>query len=948
MAHQQTSRVGPGDRFGGTLIERERELAGLSELVDALASGAPGGVAVIEGAAGVGKSSVLRSAIDGARGQDLTVLTALGTAVADDLPWLGVRELFEPALRSLPDAEMLLTGAASLTAAVLRKDAGPQRAADVSSAALHGLYWLVANLAERGPVLVAIDDVHLIDRPTLRWLVYLGRRLSDLPVLVVVTTPPGRESAGPELCALLDAATNVIPLSELSDEAAASLVHHRFGESVDAEFCSACVAVTRGNPFLLRELLEELERDGVAPTAANAERVSSTRPANVNRMVLLRVTRAGADAVKVASAVAILGADASLRNVAELADLDEDTTAAKVRELEAGEVLERALPLRLMHPLVRSVVYENLAPAERTRWHRRAASLLARRGAAASAVAAQLLACEPSGDPVSVRLLRDAAAEAVRTGAPETAVRFLRRARDEVEVNADDPGLLRELGSAEASVGDPKAIEHLRSALELETMPGCRGETAQTLASVLTRSGRSREAVTLLDQAIAELDGNHAQLRLRLEGEALAAAREDFATSPLIPERIAKLGDVEGATGAELVLLANMAMLSATSGDSARDTEELALRALSRGRLLDEETADSPACYLAIHSLVAADRADLAVKELDKAFAEARGRGSVMGIAIASICASHAHLSIGDVGIAISHARTALEIGQSAGWVGMTPWSVAFLVNALVARDELDEARTEIERAGLAGDLPEAPFFAPLASARARLALAVKDPEGALRMARLGELSAASGSVNPAMSSWRSEKALALAALGREREAGGLVDEELALALAYGAPRPIGAALRACALLASQEEGIDLLRDAVQILEDSPARLELAGALVDLGAALRRDGLRRDAREPLRRGLELATSCGATALATQARAELAASGARARREALTGPAALTPAELRVARMAADGLANREIAESLFVTLRTVELHLTHAYQKLSISSRAELGDALDS
>lgn len=945
MAEQQTSWVA-GARFGGTLVERENELAVLRDLIHGLPGG-EGSVAVIAGAAGVGKTSLLGAATALAREQDFTVLNALGLAVADDLPWLGVRELFEPTLRNAPDADKLFTGAASLTAGVLKPDAEPPRNGDVSADVLHGLYWLVANLAERGPVVLAIDDVHLVDRPTLRWLAYLGRRLSDLPVLLLVTVPRGRDAASPELCALLDAADTELSPSELSDTAATGLVRERLGRSADEDFCAACFQATRGNPFLLGGLIEELERDGVAPTTENSERVSSVRPVNVNRMVLLRIARAGDDALNVASAVAVLGAEASLRNVADLAEIDEDGTAATVRALETAEVLDRALPLRFVHPLVHSVVYDTLAPADRTRWHRRAAALLTRRGAAAAAVAAQLLACEPSGDPVSVRVLRDAADDAVRTGVPDSAVRYLRRAREELEANADDPGLLRELGSAEASIGGAEAEQHLRTALDTEAQPGRRAETAHALAAVLTRSGRSREAVRLLDQAIADLSESDRELRLRLEGEAIASAREDFSTRPLIPARIAQLGEIEGRTGAELVLLANMAMESASTGDSARETEELAERALARGRLLDEETADSPACYLAIHSLVAADRPDLAVTHLEQAFADARERGSVLGVAIASVCASHAHLSLGEVGISISHARTALEIGQSAGWVAMAPWSVAFLVNALVARGEPDEARTEVERAGLAGELPEAPFFAPLASARARLALATGDPEEALRMSRMGELSAASGSVNPAMSDWRSEKARALAALGREQEARGLVDEELALALAYGAPRPIGAALRTSAALTEPEAAIELLRDAIEVLGGSPARLELAGALVDLGSALRRSGQRRDAREPLRCGLELAASCGATALANQARTELATSGARARREALTGPAALTPAELRVARMAAGGLANREIAESLFVTLRTVELHLTHAYQKLGISSRAQLAGALE-
>jgi DNA-binding CsgD family transcriptional regulator len=276
----------------------------------------------------------------------------------------------------------------------------------------------------------------------------------------------------------------------------------------------------------------------------------------------------------------------------------------------------------------------------------------------------------------------------------------------------------------------------------------------------------------------------------------------------------------------------------------------------------------------------------------------------------------------------------------------MNPWAVAFLVNALVQRGELDEARALIERNGLAGELPEAPFFEPIASARARLAIAAGDPAEALAVARFGELMVKSGTVNPGLSSWRSEAALALAGVGRAAEAHELAQEELRLARTYGAPRPIGAALRTVAKLSAGEQRLDALREAVGVLERSPAQLERAAAHVELGTALRLAGRNQDARYPLRRGRELAMGCGAVALVVQARAELVASGGRPRKDPADGRAALTPSELRVAELASRGNTNREIAESLFVTLRTVELQLTHAYQKLGIASRGELADAL--
>jgi DNA-binding CsgD family transcriptional regulator len=141
-------------------------------------------------------------------------------------------------------------------------------------------------------------------------------------------------------------------------------------------------------------------------------------------------------------------------------------------------------------------------------------------------------------------------------------------------------------------------------------------------------------------------------------------------------------------------------------------------------------------------------------------------------------------------------------------------------------------------------------------------------------------------------------------------------------------------------------DGLALLRDAVDALERTPAELEHARALVNLGAGLRVRGAHEEARTPLSQAFDIAHRLGSSALADQARAELVASGARPRRARLEGPDALTPAELRTARIAAGGLSNREIAQALFVSAKTVETQLSHAYAKLGITGRTELASSL--
>jgi DNA-binding CsgD family transcriptional regulator len=237
--------------------------------------------------------------------------------------------------------------------------------------------------------------------------------------------------------------------------------------------------------------------------------------------------------------------------------------------------------------------------------------------------------------------------------------------------------------------------------------------------------------------------------------------------------------------------------------------------------------------------------------------------------------------------------------------------------------------------------------FAPLAYARGALAAVRHEHANALEhFLAAGRLQLAIAAPGPAVLPWRSAAAQSYAALGDDDAAYLMAHEELVLAERCGVPHAHGTALRVLASVGPPEPRIALQREAVRVLAGSQARLEHGKALCDLGASLRRCGRRRDSRPPLREALDVAMRCGAPALARRAREELAASGARPRRSALFGRDALTPAELRVARLARDGLSNREIAQTLFLSVKTVETELGHAYAKLGIASRRALSGVL--
>jgi DNA-binding NarL/FixJ family response regulator len=199
---------------------------------------------------------------------------------------------------------------------------------------------------------------------------------------------------------------------------------------------------------------------------------------------------------------------------------------------------------------------------------------------------------------------------------------------------------------------------------------------------------------------------------------------------------------------------------------------------------------------------------------------------------------------------------------------------------------------------------------------------------------------------NPGIVPWRSFIVQALDALGRSGEALPVIDEEIELARRWGAPGPIGRALRIRGAI-MRDEGVDQLREAVEILSGSTMRLEYARALAALGGALRRTRQQSESREPLRQALELASACGAEGLASDVRSELAAAGVRPRTTALGGVESLTASEKRVTALAAAGQTNRDISQELYVTPKTVEVHLSNAYRKLGIRSRRELSGALE-
>ena len=703
--------------------------------------------------------------------------------------------------------------------------------AERSFAVLHGLYWLCANLADRAPLLLAVDDVHWSDPPSLELVSYLARRVGELPVALLVASRPGEDAVEALLEELgADPRAVVLRPAGLGPDAVAELVRAEARQTPDPAFLEACRAATDGNPFLVRELAREVGERGIVPAAGEAEHVRELGPRTVARRLLARLRRTSPFAVPVVRAAAVLGVDAEVRHIASLAELPADDVAGALDSLEAAGIVTGDRPVGFVHPIVRSAIYSAMPAGERARLHGLAGGILRDEGATPERVASHLLVVEPAGDADTVELLVEAAREALARGAPSSAAIYLRRALAEPPRAADRPALLAELGSAESLVGDARAIEHLREALERATDAEPRRIAALALARFLVLSGELGRAAA----SFAEADTGLERSELALEASAVAAGTGDTEAAPRMSGRLAALrARAEEDPDVPSVVFAALAIADATGNKPADRVAALAERALAGGEPRGLGWATGLVAMFT--ALMFAERYDRAGEAVEEGLAVVRARGSAVHFAMCSAMRGCLALRRGALADAEDDARAALEAAprQAHGFYGM--FALATLVETLIERDRLDEAEKVLERIGLPLRATAA-TYGPLLHARGRLRLARQRPEEALEdFLTAGRHLESALCPSPSAAPWRSGAALAELALGRPEAAREHAAEEVVLARELGAPRALGVALRAAGLVEGGEEGRPLLEESVRALEASQAQLELARSLAELG-----------------------------------------------------------------------------------------------------------------
>ncbi len=934
------------------LIEREAELGALDQALAGAIAGR-GSVVAIEGPPGIGKSSLVASCLELARAREMYTISVRATELERSYPYGIVRQTADTVTLGKPDEERaaLFTGAAKLALPIL----DPASAEELDNPELmyqrlHGLYWLIANLSRQQPLLISIDDAQWADEASMAAERFLSLRIADLPMVLLVAarTAEVGQLAVPLAEILADPATVSIRPGPLSTEGAGARIQALLG-SGDPAFAAACHHATGGNPFLLEQLVSEIRAEGIEPTAASADRVASLGPDTVRASVLLRLERLPKAGGPVARALAILGEhDVALRDVAALAEVPEDDAAEALAELERSGLVTGAPHLRFTHPILRAAIEDDMPAVERSRAHEQAARMLTERDADPVAVAAHLLVSDPGQGDWARAALRSAARRAEALGDPSAAVKYLERALLERPDPSELGEILFQLGLAAAHAGDPDASTYLERAAAAGGPTRLRALHWTGVLHLV--AGRASKAADVLEGALANVHEEDEAAKPLVE--TLIAAGLESAT---VRRRLGDLFDyIEEPRGApqtdfERFALITHAFVSVVERADAARANDLIHRALAveEHGYYESVMRASVGRPMTAFVLTLLERFDESREILDGLVRAARDYGdrSAAGVFLAE--RAWTRYRAGNAEGAEADASEALRIARDAMRArGHAPIAASVAVLAGMERERpFEELEAIVAALPPAGD-SDTVVQDDLALARAWLKLAQGDAQGAADTALALDRADSWGCNSPTLLPWRSVASVALSQLGDEERGLELAREELRFAQELGVPRALGIAQRAVALAGPADERRAGLEAALATLESGTAKLELARVTCELGAELRRSGERSAARDVLRRAHVLAAECGATRMASRARDELSRSGARLIREPASGVEALTPSEVRVAELAAEGLTNREVAQALFVSEKTVETHLGRVYRKLDIKSRHALPGAL--
>lgn len=918
------------------LVERDEASAALNTLLaDAVAG--KGRVALVTGTVATGKSELLHVFAEQAIDLGALAVTATGSRVERDLPLGVLGQLIRDAPLVAEERgralELLEEGARTVAAPTFRPDALQQVGAQV----VHALCAVLLELSERCPLIIVVDDVHHADRASLLCFAYLARRVRTARIALLFSqSDQGRYTDAFFQNELLrQPHCRRIPLTPLSPQGVAALAAERVGQETAERFAADWYALSGGNPLLVTALLEDhLEtvrsRGGEAP----GEAVAGDR---YGQAVLSCLHRGEPLALPVARGLAVLGEPDSLDALLGLEPADVG------RELHALTVAGLITPDGFRHPAARTAVLAEMSPAERMDLHRRAAQLAHEASAPSTVIAQHIVQAGRVDAPWVVPVLEDAARNALRVGEVESAVSYLRLATRECADESRRVKIKTMLMRAEWRINPGAPAGHLVELADAMHRGRLRGSDAVVLARALLWHGRFDDAKDVLEQltGTGEPADPETATELAILRPWLRVTHPPFLTYLRHP---AGEQDWEAVISVAASRRLESALILAevlTNGPRKEATD--AIERILQGSRLDEMSMDT--VESALLALTYAGCLDRAAPWCDMFSAEASSRHAPSRRARLAAIRAEIAIRQGDLPTAERHARTALETIPPSSWSIAAGGPLSSLILAATAMGAYDTVREYLDQ-----PVPEAMFQTRYGlhylHARGRYSLATGHPALALRdFQRCGRLMASWDLDVPGLIPWRAEAAEACLRMGRPEQARQLVEAQLARC-GPATPRAHGIAMRVLAATSEARHRPMLLRQAVELLQAGGDRYELARALTALVEAYQALGEGRRAGMILSRAQAVVQECHAEPL----RGRLSRSGD-------TGPVAapvatelaevLSDAERRVAVLAAAGYTNREIAEKLYITISTVEQHLTRTYRKLNITRRADLPSSLE-
>ncbi|GAA3829278.1 hypothetical protein GCM10022226_57640 [Sphaerisporangium flaviroseum] len=888
------------------------------------AVGGKGRIAMVTGAIATGKSELLYAFAERAFDHGALPLTATGSRAESGLPLGALSQLVHNAPLTDEQRARTLSLLEEGARSQMSNDPRAESIEHVDVQIVDALCAVLLELAERCPLVIAVDDVHYADRPSQLCLAYLARRIKFADVMLVFSAPD--HSAHTRTLfhteVLRQPHCRPVRLTHLSLKGVEQRATDRAGAEVAGRFAADCHALSGGNRLLVDALLDDYLDTGL-PGARYGEAVVAYLRRADPRMLLI------------ARGLAVLGEPAS---AGRLLGESRTTISTSIQELEGAGLLHEG---RFRHEAARSAVLAELDAAERIDLHRRAAELTYEEGAPASVVAEHLLHASHAGDHWAISVLEEAARQALRDDGVESAIEYLKLAWRACGDARRRARITTTLVRAEWRINPSTPAGHLSELTDALHKGHLGGGDAVVLAKALLWHGNADEAKEVLVhlKELGELDQETVA--------ELAAARPWFRSLyPSFLPHLPKITGEQASTAASsLGVGRRMQSAGALAGvltKGPREDTVATAELILRGSRLDEMSMDT--VESALLALTYADRPDKAAPWCDAFIEEAAFRRAPSRQARLSAIRAEIGIRKGDLASAAQDALRALEIIPAGSWGVAVGGPLGSLLLAGAAMGKLDEYLPQFNQ-----PVPEAMlrtrYGLQYLHAKGRFNLMADQPLQALRDFRLcGELMRRWEMDVPGFVAWRTDAAEALIRLRDEDEARRLIDEQLARC-GQQSRRAQGIAMRLLADVNEMRHRPMLLRKSADLLQSGGDRYQLACTLLGLTEVYHANGEYRQARMFGRRARILAKECHAEPL-TRALSRGNKDDQVLPVDASSATAAISDAERRVAALAAEGYTNREISRKLFITMSTVEQHLTRIYRKLNVTRRTELPASL--